>query len=55
MLIIYRDLQNNDISVIEDNAFNNLPNLQYMCVSFSVICIDVEPHYVKYKLKVIYI
>ena len=26
-LIIYRRLDQNKISVIEDNAFNNLPNL----------------------------
>ena len=29
-LIIYRKLQYNNISVIEDNAFNNLPSLYYL-------------------------
>jgi hypothetical protein len=30
LLTIYRDLYYNDISVIEDNNFNNLPKLQYL-------------------------
>jgi hypothetical protein len=29
-LIIYRELQYNKISVIEVNAFNNLPSLSYL-------------------------
>jgi hypothetical protein len=29
-LIIYRRLDHNKISVIEDNAFNNLPSLYYL-------------------------
>jgi hypothetical protein len=29
-LIIYRYLQNNIISVIKDNAYNNLPSLHYL-------------------------
>jgi hypothetical protein len=31
-------LDNNDISVIEENTFNNLPNLGDLWVSFSTIC-----------------
>jgi len=34
MLTIYRELQYNYISVIKENAFNNLPNLQKLGVSF---------------------
>ena len=33
---IYRELQENDISVIENKAFNNLPSLQSLWVSFSM-------------------
>jgi hypothetical protein len=29
-LNIYRQLQYNEISVVEDNAFNNLPSLTYL-------------------------
>ena len=36
----YRWLDSNDISVIEENTFNNLPNLGDLWVSFSMICID---------------
>jgi len=41
LLTIYRDLDYNDISVIEDNAFNNLSNLHYLWVSFSMLCSKV--------------
>jgi hypothetical protein len=34
----YRWLDNNDISVIEENTFNNLPNLGDLWVLFSTIC-----------------
>jgi hypothetical protein len=37
LLTIYRDLSSNRISVIEDNAFNNLPNLEDLWVLFSII------------------
>ena len=30
LLTIYRHLAHNDIPVIEDNSFSNLPNLQYL-------------------------
>jgi hypothetical protein len=36
-LIIYRYLQNNKISVIRDNAFNNLPSLHVLYVLLSKI------------------
>jgi hypothetical protein len=48
MLTIYRDLQSNDISVRGQQSTKLT-----IYVWFSVMCIDVEPHYVKYKLKVI--
>jgi len=34
MLTIYRELQNNNISVIKNNAFNNLPSLYQLWISF---------------------
>ena len=30
LLNIYRELQGNELSVVEDNAFNNLPSLYTM-------------------------
>jgi hypothetical protein len=33
VLTIYRQLNNNNIQVIEDNAFSNLPNLKYLLFS----------------------
>jgi hypothetical protein len=34
---IYRSLADNAISVIEDNTFKNIPNLEYLWVSLNII------------------
>ena len=38
---MYRHLHHNDISVIEDNTFNNLGSLQRVWVTFNMNCSNV--------------
>ena len=44
LLTIYRHLAHNDIPVIEDNTFSNLPNLQTLWVALSMICTKYNPN-----------